>query len=309
MATADTGQFLKAADELDITQQAASKRVAALEKELGVRLFARTAHGARLTVDGQAFLPHARELLRAQERAAASVRAGQRALRVDVIGQRLAPTSLLRGFHRVQPDVELDLVTLFDADAAIAALRSGTIDASFRALVTAAEGVESARVLDEPVHVVVGPAHEFAAARELRPDQLAGQRIWMPMLVDGTEWTRYYTDLAAEFGLTIDRIGPEFGTVPLLDAIAGSPALATFVGEQTRISWPAGHDLRRIPLRDPVPVYPHSLLWKAGNPHPALALLRAHLGTPRNSGAEVWRPGWAGGQLLAGGPMQATSAG
>jgi DNA-binding transcriptional LysR family regulator len=44
----------QAADDLSITQQAVSKRVAALEKDLGVRLFTRTARGARLTVDGQA---------------------------------------------------------------------------------------------------------------------------------------------------------------------------------------------------------------------------------------------------------------
>ena len=92
-AVADAGQFQEAAAGLSITQQAVSKRVAALEKDLGVRLFARTARGARLTVDGQAFLPHARELLRAEARAAASVRPGHRALRVDVIGRNLAPAA------------------------------------------------------------------------------------------------------------------------------------------------------------------------------------------------------------------------
>jgi DNA-binding transcriptional LysR family regulator len=62
---AETGQFQAAADDLGITQQGVSRRVAALERTLGVQLFARTARGARLTVDGQALLSHARELLRA----------------------------------------------------------------------------------------------------------------------------------------------------------------------------------------------------------------------------------------------------
>ena len=100
VAAADAGQFSEAAAELSVTQQAVSKRVAALEKDLGVRLFARTARGVRLTSDGQAFLPHARELLHAEERAAASVRPGRRPLRVDVIGRQLAPAGLLRDFHR-----------------------------------------------------------------------------------------------------------------------------------------------------------------------------------------------------------------
>jgi biotin operon repressor len=49
VAAADAGQFQEAATDLSITQQAVSKRIAALEQDLGVRLFTRTARGARLT--------------------------------------------------------------------------------------------------------------------------------------------------------------------------------------------------------------------------------------------------------------------
>ncbi|HEY5987369.1 MAG TPA: LysR family transcriptional regulator [Streptosporangiaceae bacterium] len=298
-AVADAGQFQEAAVDLSITQQAVSKRIAALEKDLGVRLFTRTARGAQLTIDGQAFLPHARDLLQVEERAAASVRPGRRALRVDVIGRRLAPAGLLRDFHRAHPETELDVVTLFDAGAAIAAVRSGTIDASFRAVTLPArqlpDGIEAARVLDEPLQLLTGPAHEFAAARAVTPTELAGHRIWMPGIVAGTEWAAYYGELAAAFGLTIDPIGPNFGTEPLLDVIAGSPALATFVGEQTRLLWPADYDLRRIAVHDPTPVYPHSLIWRSDNPHPALTALRSYLGSarPGHPGAETWTPKWA----------------
>lgn len=134
VAAADAGQFQEAAAELAVTQQAVSKRIAALERNLGVRLFTRTARGAELTIDGQAFLPHARELLRVAERAAASVRTGHRALRVDVITSRSAQSGLMRGFHRAYPEIELDVVMLFDIETAVAAIRSGAIDASFRAV-------------------------------------------------------------------------------------------------------------------------------------------------------------------------------
>lgn len=56
----DAGQFQEAATDLSATPQAVSKRIAPLEKELGVQLFTRDARGARLTIDGQAFLLHAR---------------------------------------------------------------------------------------------------------------------------------------------------------------------------------------------------------------------------------------------------------
>ncbi|MGW0534111.1 LysR family transcriptional regulator [Streptomyces sp. NPDC003032] len=299
LAAAEAGQFQGAAADLSITQQAVSKRIAALEKELAVRLFTRTARGARLTIDGQVFLPHARELLQAEERAAASVRPGSRALRVDVIGRRLAPAALLRGFHRAHPDTALDVVTLFDADAAITAVRSGTIDAAFRAVTVPAQrlpdGIEAARVHDEPIQLLTGPGHALAGARAVTPAQLVGHRIWMPGIVTGTEWAAYYDELAVAFGLTIEATGPDFGTEPLLDTIADSPGLATFVGEQTRLVWPADDDLRRIPVHDPTPVYPHSLIRRADNPHPALTALRTHLTGTRptaDAATATWTPAW-----------------
>ncbi|MBY8870126.1 LysR family transcriptional regulator [Streptomyces sennicomposti] len=298
VAVADAGQFQKAATDLAVTQQAVSKRVAALERDLGVRLFGRTPRGAELTIDGQAFLPHARELLRVAERAAASVRTGRRALRVDIIASRGAASGLMREFHRAHPEIDLDVLMLFDIDSAVAAIRSGTIDASFRAVAAPGrplpDDIASVRVLDEPLQLLTGPAHVLAGARSVPLARLAGHRIWMPGLAPGTEWTAYYDDMVAEFGLPIEATGPNFGSDALLDTIADTPALATFMGGHTRLVWPAGHGLRRIPVIDPTPVYPHSLLWHRDNPHPALAALRAHLAaaTPGHDAAGTWRPDW-----------------
>ncbi|MFF7655246.1 LysR family transcriptional regulator [Streptomyces sp. NPDC007983] len=298
VAVAEAGQFQKAAADRSITQQAVSKRIAALERHLGARLFTRTPRGAELTIDGQAFLPHARELLRVAERAVTSVRTGRRPLRVDIIASRGAPSGMMRGFHRTYPEIELDVVWLFDVETAVAAIRSGEIDASFRAVAAPGrplpEDIESVRVFDEPLRLVTGPAHALANARSVPLAQLTGHRIWMPGIVPGTEWAAYYDDLVAEFGLTIEATGPNFGSDALLDTVADTPALATFMSEQTRLVWPAGHGLRRIPVTDPTPVYPHSLLWHRDNPHPALATLRAHLTATAagHDAAGTWVPGW-----------------
>jgi DNA-binding transcriptional LysR family regulator len=294
VAVAEAGQFQEAAAELSITQQAVSKRVAALERNLGVRLFARTPRGAELTVDGRAFLPHAREVLRAAERAAASVRPGSRPLRVDVIASRLATSGLIRGFHRAHPQIELDVLKLFDVGSAVAAIRSGAIDASFRAVTMPGrplpDDIGAVRVLDEPLQLLIGPAHALAPARSVTVAQLAGHRIWMPGITPGTEWAAYYDDLAGQFGLTIEATGPNLGGDALLDTIADTPELATFIGEQTRLVWPEGHGLRRLPVTDPTPVYPHSLLWRRDNRHPALATLRDHLATTATG--HGWVPSW-----------------
>ena len=299
VAVAEGGQFQAAADDLGVTQQAVSKRVATLERELGVRLFTRSARGVRLTIDGQALLPHARELLRAAERARAAVTPGRRALRIDVVSRRIAPSNLLHAFYQQRPEIELDVVTLTyaEAESALAEVAAGTIDATFRSLRDTARevpsGLRAARVIDDRHEVLVGSQHPLANAKSVSPAELADHPIWMPGMP--AEPLGYYRDLAEAFGLTIDTIGPSFGAEALLEEIAGSARLATFVGEGSRYLWPERYELRRIPVVDPTPVYPLSVVWRADNPHPVLADFLAFLRARyrATAGDDVWVPAWA----------------
>src|SRR5882757_7497420 len=131
---AGLGQLQYAADQLGVTQQAVSKRIAALERELAVRLFTRTARGVELTLDGQAFLPHARSIVTGVERAITAVRPGSRALRIDVLGLRSAQAVVLHDYWRAHPETNLDVATLRvnDPRVAVAAVEAGDIDATFR---------------------------------------------------------------------------------------------------------------------------------------------------------------------------------
>ncbi|MET8875797.1 LysR family transcriptional regulator [Nocardia sp. NPDC004604] len=300
VAVAEAGQFQAAADDLGITQQGASKRVASLERELGVQLFARTARGVRLTVDGQALLPHARELLRAAERATAAVTPGRRALRIDVVSRRIAPSNVLHAFYQQHPDIELDVVALPNADAAaaLAEIGAGTLDATFRSLRDSARkvptGLRSLRVIDDRHELLVGPKHPLANAKSVTLAELTDHPIWMPGMSD-PEPIGYYNDLATAFGLTIDTIGPMFGIEALLAELADSTQLATFAGEGSRYLWPESYDLRRIPVVNPTPVYPLSVIWRADNPHPVLANFLDYLQTRyrTTSSDDIWTPDWA----------------
>jgi DNA-binding transcriptional LysR family regulator len=300
VAVAETGQFQAAADDLSITQQAASKRVAALERQLGVRLFTRAARGVKLTVDGQALLPHARELLRVAERATAAVTPGRRALRIDVMNRRTAPSNILRAFYQQHPGIELDVVTLtgIETTSVLAEVGAGTVDATFRSLRDSPgkvpSGLKSARAIDDRHEVLVGPRHPLANASSVTPAELTSHPIWMPGLSE-TEPVGYYEDLARTFGLTIDTIGPTFGIEAFLAEIADSTEIATFVGEGSRYLWPESYDLRRIPVVDPIVVYPLRVIWRADNPHPVLANFLDYLETRYRATAVsgVWAPDWA----------------
>ncbi|MET7328170.1 LysR family transcriptional regulator [Nonomuraea sp. NPDC005650] len=295
---AELGQLQHAADELGVTQQAVSKRIAALERELEVRLFTRTPRGVELTLDGQAFLPHARGIVTGVDRAVTAVRPGFRALRIDVLGLRSAQAVVLHDYWRAHPETDLDVVTLRvnDPRVAVAAVRAGDVDASFRSVTdpaTLPPDVHMIHAFDSPLELLVGPRHPLASARRLTPPQLRKHRIWMPGIAPRSEWAEFYDQLATDFDLRIDAAGPHFGDEVLLDTLADSANVATLIGARDRYIWPTHYDLRRIPVVNPTLAYPLSLILPRTNPHPGLRGFITHLASLPRLPEPVWLPSWA----------------
>lgn len=58
----NAGSFIKAAERLHVTQTAVTARIRSLEHALGSSLFIRNRAGARLTPEGENFLPHATDI-------------------------------------------------------------------------------------------------------------------------------------------------------------------------------------------------------------------------------------------------------
>ncbi|MDI5974614.1 LysR family transcriptional regulator [Amycolatopsis magusensis] len=295
---AEFGQLQHAADELGVTQQAVSKRIAALERELEARLFTRTARGVDLTHDGQAFLPHARSIVAGVDRAAAALRPGARPLRIDVLGLRSAQAVVLHDYWRSHSEIELDVLTLRvnDPRVAAAAVQTGEVDATFRSVLdpaTLPRDVRMVHAFDSPLELLVGPRHPLAAASSLTPAELRKQRIWVPGIARESEWADFYDQLATTFDLRIDAAGPNFGNEVLFETLADSADVATLIGARDRYLWPAHHALRRIPILNPALAYPLSLMYLGTNPHPALRDFLSHLATLAPAPAPSWHPTWA----------------
>ena len=73
VVVAETGSVMRAARQLHISQPPLSRKIRAMEDELGTSLFERLPRGMRLTEEGQRFLPHAKAVLVAVEAARGSV--------------------------------------------------------------------------------------------------------------------------------------------------------------------------------------------------------------------------------------------
>lgn len=277
VALTEDRYFSEAAARLGVSQQAVSKRIAKLESDLGVRLFFRTRTGAGLTGDGRAFLHHARSLVGLADQAVDLLRSRSRTLRVDVLDTRLRTVDLIQSFHQGLEDGDIEILTSNGLRSAHAALTRGSVDACF-CRVTGPLDEELRHVPADlgPVHLLVARDHPLAGRPQVEMERLSGSTVWMPGNAPGSEWADYYDHLGAAFGIRIDTSGPDFGWDHFVERIAAGEHIG-FGGEGLRLPWHPG--IVQLPLVDPVPVYPCSLLHHRQNHHPVLASLIRHVET------------------------------
>ncbi|WP_342250328.1 LysR family transcriptional regulator [Sphingomonas sp. OTU376] len=109
---ADIGHFGQAAEKLHITQPGLTKRLRALEDQIGARLIDRDWQPARLTPVGRSLLPHARRLVREADtflqdaRRSVSGETGILNLGFGLSTLTVAPM-LIAGFRASNPDVAI----------------------------------------------------------------------------------------------------------------------------------------------------------------------------------------------------------
>ncbi len=182
VAVSEERSFTRAAERCRVVQSALSHQIAALERELGVRLFARTSRRVEITPAGEAFLEQARASLAAAERAVAEAAAAsgevRGAITIGVIPTVTAvdiPAALGR-FHGAHPAVRIGLRSGGSDDFA-AAIRAGRMDAAVLGLSdsTPPTGVAVRVLARERLVAVVGERHPLAGRRRLRIDELAGE--------------------------------------------------------------------------------------------------------------------------------------
>ena len=114
-AVVSTGSLSAAARQLDVLPMQVSRRVAALEEELGVRLFHRTTRSVSLTSEGDLFLPYANTMTDAEDSARSelmpSAAKAQGVLRMtapSVFGKSIV-VPLLSRLLETHPDLRVEL--------------------------------------------------------------------------------------------------------------------------------------------------------------------------------------------------------
>ncbi|MEV6736874.1 LysR family transcriptional regulator [Streptomyces sp. NPDC051104] len=295
LAVAEELHFTRAATRLYVAQQALSRDIRRLERELGTELFVRTTRQVTLTPEGERLLPYARRVLDAQDELLAAF--GQaRPLLADLNSPGLATGR--RVLHRARALVpDLELMARYESGLTYAAAEvlAGRLDASFGRFAglppALRAGLDQQPVRYEPMALLLPEDHRLASLEAVPLSALAGETVYAGA---GNPRTPEWTDLAHRLfdGRDI-RVAPP---VPLavgdeefqrIMARTGHPILAV-------VDFPALPGTVRRPLVDPVPLSPVSLVWRQGLTHPGLDALRR--ASAEVAAAEGWlrRPvdGW-----------------
>ncbi|WP_240229551.1 LysR family transcriptional regulator [Devosia lacusdianchii] len=127
---ADLQSFTRAAEALGSTQGAISVKLKRLEDRLDKRLIERTPRQVRLSAQGEAFLPAAREFLCAHERALIALSAERRKFRLGIATHIMGPEVpiLLAKLKRLDPGLTLEVIS-DTSRALLDSFEDGSLDA------------------------------------------------------------------------------------------------------------------------------------------------------------------------------------
>jgi LysR family carnitine catabolism transcriptional activator len=186
LAVVDEGTFTAAATACHVAQPSLSQAVASLERELGAALFERLGRRVQLTAAGQAFVPAAREVLRAVGTVVADVGAvtGLTAGHLDLVAlPTLAVdpvTPLVGAFRRAHPGVVVRLAHPDDTGELLDRVRSGASEVGITELPARAERIVSRDLLRQELVAVLPPG--TPAPARLRAAELAARpMVTMPI--------------------------------------------------------------------------------------------------------------------------------
>jgi DNA-binding transcriptional LysR family regulator len=289
VAVAEELHFTRAAERLYLAQQALSRDIARLERELGLRLFTRTTRRVALTPAGERLLVRARELLALHDQTRQELRGagGGRPLLVDLLAEGHTPARVLQVAREHVPGAELIARFQGGVGAALRLLLAGRLDVAFGR----SEGLsrpfpaelDRRLIRLEPLALLLPAEHRLAVLDAVPLAALAGTRVDTSA---GNEEAPEWTDLGA---LLLERFGGEPSpphphaagleeTVRHLHA-EGAPIL-------TLSERPLAPGVVVRPLTDPVPLYPWTLIHRRGLRHAGLDALRA--GADRLGRQERW---------------------
>jgi DNA-binding transcriptional LysR family regulator len=173
-AVVETGNFVRAAEALGLTQSGISRAVARLEARVGVRLLDRTPRAVSLTDEGRRFHAQVAPLLAGLEEAASEAAGAAHAVRgrlrvnVDPWFARLVLAPRLSGFLAAHPQLSLELLVR----DSLGDLVSEGIDVAVRFGEPEPSGLIARKLLETRILTCAAPSYLARRGRPRHPRDL-----------------------------------------------------------------------------------------------------------------------------------------
>ena len=267
-----------AAAQLNLQPSAVSRRLSALEEQIGITLFERRKSGAQPTFAGRRFLDRARWALAELDHAAQSAKSIQRG-GVGALGISFYPSLASGLLHQILAEHRARFPVLdfsFREGASVdqvTALRQHQIDVAFLMAVDGASGLPNEHLWDERVYVAA-PEHHSVAAREtltwaeLREEAFVvrayGSGPWIYAWLTGRLHPDGYAPNVRQHDICRESLLGLVSTGHALTVVAESATAVTIPGVVYR---PVVDDDATVSVR---------MAWLNGNENPALGPFLSH---------------------------------
>jgi len=188
IAVAESGSFSRAGERIFLTQPAISKRIAALEQDIGARLFDRVGRKIHLTPAGEALLLRTRAVLSELE----DIKRDITNLSGTIAGELSVATSHhiglhrlpgpLKQFHETYTQVRLNL-HFMDSEKACNAVARGELELAVVTLPPSADPpLRVEKIWDDPLNIVVSRSHPLAQVKRVQAAMLLDYPAILPGL-------------------------------------------------------------------------------------------------------------------------------
>lgn len=182
IAVAEELNFTKAAQRMCTVQPSLSQQIKDLEDEVGTQLFLRTNRKVELTAAGHAFLKQAYLSISYAQQAIEQARLAAQ-LHVDQLNIGFVPVAEMKVFPYIMPHIranfpELDIhfKSLTDRQQ-LEALAQGHLDLALTRYVTAHPDIESIKIFDEPLALIMPKDAIEAKQKHIAIKQFSQQKF------------------------------------------------------------------------------------------------------------------------------------
>jgi DNA-binding transcriptional LysR family regulator len=182
-AVAETLNFTRASQRLNLTQSAVSHQIKALEEELGEPLFIRAKRGVRLSQSGKIALEYVERILDTAEALREKISGHERSpigrVRVAAATQAFVHlfAPLFESFIDSHSGIDLSFRTTVSTEQTVADILNGAADVGFASLAVYSPNLQVTKLFEDELVLVVSKDHRLARKRAATVEEVQREKL------------------------------------------------------------------------------------------------------------------------------------